>query len=244
MFSNHPRPTHRPCDVAQAQDYISSIPEERVAPGLNNDNLQVRHGLDQIAGAINPSATLTPPQQAFVGIELHESFNRYFYARETLGQDNVEFQLKMRLLQIATFVNTSYTPHIAENTVFEWLTAPITFVSAVFCPGLRWTAQRAPAISVLESWTSIESELWNEPLVSYERDPERFSNQIIMELVALLPEAAQVNQCQAQFLRELLRDAIHTYFDESQEVGCRSANERHLDRLRLLANYCASCTGR
>jgi len=244
MFSNHPQAVHRPSAVAQAQDYILSIPAEQIAQAANNDNLCVRHGLDLFVFAINPSATLTPPQQTFVRAQLDESFSRYFYARDTLGQKLAEFQLDMRLLQIATFVNDAYTSRGFEDGVLSWLVAPISAVTRIFSSSADYGAERVPVVEVLKGWTGPASDSWKEPLVSYDRDPVRFSDQIIVDLIGLVPKRAQVNPEQAHLLRDLLQASIHTFFIEVQEIGFASANARHLDRLRLLAHYSASCTGR
>lgn len=238
MFSNHPRAVHRPNPVAQAQDYISRIPEEQIARASNDDKLAVRHGLDLIVSAINPSATLTCPQQTFVRIQLDESFSRYFYARDTLGQAYAGFQRDMRLLQIATFVNTAYTPPGSADGVLGWLAAPISAITGIFSP-----AERAPVVAVLKGWTGLTPGSWKEPLVSYDRDPVRFSDQIIFDLIGLVPKAAHVNPEQAQLLGDLLQASIHTFFNQIHEVNYASANASHLDRLRVLAHYCASCSG-
>lgn len=246
MFSNNPRPVCGRAAATHARDYISGIPEEQITQSSSEDILAVRFGLDQMVWAINPSATLSHPQQVFVRVELSESFTRYFYARDTLGLPNAEFQLDMRLLQIATFVNSSYTPRGSEDISRGWLAAPIAALVGVFSSHPQSAAgpAPAPAAAVLKGWLYKESQSWKEPLISYERDPVRFSDQIIQDLAGLVPESAHVNTQQVHFLRNLLRASILTFFDECNEVGFISANARHLDRLRLFVHYCASCTGR
>jgi len=144
MFSHPSRPIHRPTIVAHAQDYISNISESQIAQTSNDDRISVRHGLDQMVCAINPSTVLSHAQQDFVRIEREETFVRYFYSRDTLGHANAEFQLDMRLLQIATFVNTSYTLRGGAEIALSWLMAPISAIAGIFSQCSQLETEPAP----------------------------------------------------------------------------------------------------
>ena len=203
----------------QAKEYLISLPESCLSAGFNPPPGCIRAILTQTAEGINPSTRLNSAQQKVVKDNLQRSFLRYFSTRDQIGEENAAFHRDMNLLKVVTFINT-ISP----------------------CSSSLLSITRATRVGkVFDGFTQVPT---NEPLISYQVDPERFSNAILSELSRSIHPSAALSREQESYLRRLLKATIEKSLNEVYEIGVESALTRQSEWLLLISIFCGVCTGR